>query len=313
MAARTQRPVTRPAEPTRSARAREGNKAAAVQLTTLAERSRSTGKAILIHGPTGAGKTVLAIHKAPRPVLVLDCDNGLESVLGTDLDDEVYIWTPADGRSEYDWSDLDAFRNYVLAGRWEPKFKTIVVDNATAAQKPVIVWCIEELIGAKAAKDDGDESRIDPDVPSRQAWGKIYRVYDRWIRDIRDAKRRGAHVIFTSGTSEWLDDLEGYTRLMPDIEGKVRNQIATHFDAVGWLEADEEGRKLHLAPSGAFVTKVRVPVNYHGSVPDVLLNPDFNDMIRAVEQGGKKRAKAAKKQTTSKPTKARQARKKETK
>ncbi len=97
--------------------------------------------------------------------------------------------------------------------------------------------------------------------------------------------------MMTSGTSEWMDTAEGYTRMMPDIEGKERNQISTHFDAVMWLEADDDGRRLYVAPSGAFITKVRLPVSRHDQVPDVIEDPDFNSMIAATKlEGGSKTA-----------------------
>ena len=295
MTSRTSKSVRRPANPTKSARAVSGNAAAESRLTTFADRVATTGRSVLIHAVAGQGKTVLAIHKAPRPTLVLDCDNGLDSVIGTDDMEDIILWEPRN-RVDFDWEDLDEFRNYVKAGDWRHDYQAIVVDNTTAAQKPVIRSVIDDMIEAamrKASEDhkEDDDHKIDPDNPSKQGWGKIYRRLDRWITDIRDAKRRGPHVIFTAGTSEWMDTAEGYTRMMPDIEGKERNQISTHFDAVMWLEADDEGRRLYVAPSGAYITKVRLPIARHDQVPDVIENPDFNSMIAATElEGGSKTA-----------------------
>ncbi len=291
MTSRTSKPVRRPDNPTKSARAVSGNAAAESRLTTFADRVATTGRSVLIHAVGGSGKTVLAIHKAPRPTLVLDCDNGLDSVIGTDDMEDIILWEPRN-RVDYDWEDLDEFRNYVKAGEWRHDYQSIVVDNATAAQKPVIRSVIDEMTEKAAQKAQGeDEVVVDPDNPSRQGWGKIYRRLDKWITDIRDAKRRGPHVIFTAGTSEWMDTAEGYTRMMPDIEGKERNQISTHFDAVMWLESDDDGRRLYVAPSGAFITKVRLPVSRHDKVPDVIEDPDFNSMIAATKlEGGSKTA-----------------------
>lgn len=306
--ARTSRKVSRPSSPPKSNRAKSGEEAAKSRLTTLADRAATSGRAVLVHGPTGSGKTVLAIHKAPRPTLVLDADNGLDSVEGTIDMDQVHIWNPGEGRADFNFEDMDEFRNYVKAGDWEMDYKAIIVDNATAAQKPFIRDVIDEMMEAAASKaNDDDSARIDPDNPSRQGWGKVYRKYDKWVTDIRDAKRRGAHVIFTAGTSEWLDTTEGYNRLMPDIEGKERNQIATHFDAVMWLEADEDGRRLQVAPQGAFITKVRASVGNWDKIPEVIEDPDFNSMIDAVklvEDKGKEKA------ATKTPTKRKPARKK---
>lgn len=221
----------------------------------------------------------MAIEKAPRPLLVLDCDTGLDSVIGSAGSAKVDIWGPSAGETELNWDDMDEFRNYLLAGDWRHPYKVVVIDNITAGQKPVIVSCIEEALDRL---DDDARAKRDPDIPSQQDWGKIYRRMDRWIRDVKSIKRRGVHVIFTAGTREWMDEAEGYTKLMPNLEGQERNQIATHMDAVGWLEADEDGRRLHLAPSGAFVTKVRLPIASHGKIPDAVESPDFNSMLEAV-------------------------------
>lgn len=306
MTSRTSKEVKRPAQPKKSSRARAGEEAAESHLTTLAERAATTGRAVLVHGATGSGKTVLAIHKAPRPTLVLDCDNGLDSVIGTKAMEEVALWKPGDGRVDFDWDDLDGFRNYVKAGKWKHDYRAIVVDNGTAAQKPVIRSIIDEMIEKASLKsDDDEEGKLDPDNPSRQGWGKIYRRFDRWVTDIRDAKRRGPHVVMTAGTSEWMDDVEGYSRFMPDIEGKERNQIATHFDAVMWLEADEDGRRLYVAPQGAFITKVRLPIDRHDQVPETIENPDFNSMIAAaiLERGGMKKDSTSGSKKTRRPKK----------
>ena len=297
MAARTSRKVQRPKTPRQSARAKSANSAAESRLTTLSDHSETGGKCLLIHGDTGSGKTVLAIKEGPRPALVLDCDTGLDSVIGTKASEKVDIWGPAGDELELTWEDMDEFRNYVLAGDWRHPYKLILVDNITAGQKPVVVSSIDE---AMARLDEDKRAARDPDIPSQQDWGKIYRRLDRWIRDIKSAKRRGVHVIFTAGTKEWMDEVEGYTRMMPNIEGQERNQISTHMDAVGWLESDEDGRRLHLAPSGAYVTKLRLPIARHGYVPEAIEDPDFNSMMEAVIGLEKKEAK--RKTTTRKKT-----------
>lgn len=275
--AATSRKVKRPSNPRQSTRAKTGSAAAQKYSRKLSDLEETAGKAILIHGPTGSGKTTLAIHKAPRPILVLNADNGLDSIIGTSRSDDIEVWEPKVG--DIDWEIVDEFRNYVVSGDWQLPFKTIVADNVTAIQKPVIVEAIQIEIGRL---DPEKAAMRDPDIPTQGGWGKIYRMLDKWIRDVKSVKRLGVHVVFTAGTSEWMDEEAGYSKMMPDIEGKERNQIATHMDAVGWLDSDEEGRSLHLAPSGAFITKVRLPIASHGQEPDEIKNPDFRKMISAI-------------------------------
>jgi len=260
----------------------------------LSERAATRGRAVLIHGEQSAGKTVLAIEKAPKPILVLDSDNGLDSVIGIVDDDQVDIWEPANG-IDYTRDDLDNFRNYVKSGKWRLDYKTVVPDNLTAAQRPIIRGCMEEIIGRM---DPEKAAMRDPDVPSQQDWGKIYRWMDQWVRDIRDVKRRGVHVVFTAGTKEWLDTDSEVQRLMPDIEGRERNQITTHMDAVGWLEIDDGERFLHLAPTGAVITKIRLPKSRWDQIPESIKDPDFIKMMKVVEIVGGEQVKT--RQATSK-------------
>lgn len=281
------RKVTRPKKPVKSSRLKTSSKAASKYSKRLSDLEESTGKAILIHGPSGAGKTTLAIHKAPRPILILNADYGLDSVIGTSRSEEIEVWEMESG-GDINWEIIDEFRNYVVSGDWQMPFKTIVPDNLTVIQKPVIAYAISEEL---RRLDEEKRATRDPDIPSQSAWGKTYRVFDKWVRDVKSAKRLGVNVVFTAGTSEWMDDEAGYSRMMPDIEGRLRNQIAMHMDAVGWLENDDEGRRLHLAPSGAFITKVRLPIASHGKEPDEILNPDFNKMIRAIKGESKKGSK----------------------
>ena len=305
MTAKTSRKIKRPTKPRQSARAKSGNAARNKHTKSLSDLNVAAGKVILIHGDTGAGKTVLAIHKAPRPILVLDCDTGLDSVFGTDDSDNITIWGPADDGAELTWEDMDEFRNYLIAGEWEEDYELIVVDNLTAGQKPVITSSIDEAI---QRLDADKRAQRDPDIPSQQDWGKIYRRLDKWVRDVKSVKRKGVHVVFTAGTREWLDEEAGYTKMMPNLEGQERNQIATHMDAVGWLESDEDGRRLHLAPSGAYITKLRLPVAQFGNIPSAIEDPDFNKMLEAVI--GLKRKEPARKKAAPKAAKKRSTRSK---
>ncbi len=296
MTARTGKEVKRPASTKQSARAKSGNTAAKKRLSTLTDRQATSGRAVLIHGDQSAGKTVLAILKAPKPLLVIDVDNGLDSVMGMVGSDKVQIWEPSSG-VEYTYEDLDEYRNYIMAGDWDMPYKTIVTDNVTAAQKPFIRYAIDE-----AMKRNPDTPR-DPDIPTRQDWGKIYRMMDEWVRNIRDVKRRGVHAIFTSGTREWMDEDQGILRIMPDIEGRERNQITTHMDAVGYLEIEDDQRVLHLAPTGAVITKIRLPVDRHDEMPDAIEDPDFIKMMKVVEIVSKEAGKKTNKSSTKKATK----------
>lgn len=304
MAAKTSRPISRPAKPRQSARAKSSN-AAGKNMRTLADRGESVGKSVLIHGFSDSGKTVLAIQHAPRPILVLDCDNGLDSVMGMVGSDEVYLWEPSDS-VEYSFEDLDEYRNYILAGDWAADFRCVITDNLTAAQKPFIRHALDESM---ARLPDEKKAVKDPDIPSQQDWGKIYRTMDRWIQDIRNGtKRRGVHAIFTAGTKEWKDEDTGTEKIFPNLEGQTRGQVSSHMDAVGYLEIDDGERLLHLAPTGAIITRVRLPVDRHGRMPEEIKDPDFTKMMAAIkgQEGEVKKTKAKtpeKRKPTTKPTK----------
>jgi hypothetical protein len=184
-------------------------------------------------------------------------------------------------------------------------YKVIVVDNITAGQKPVIRSVQQERIErkAKGSSSDDDSGDVSLDQVTRPDWGNVYRRYDKWITDIKSAKLRGVDVVFTAGTREWFDANAGWDKLMPNLEGAERDQIASHMDAVLWLESDEDGRRLHLAPSGAFITKVRVPVSQHDRVPDVIEKPTYKTMMAAVKEMEEDEAAKPKRKTTTKRSK----------
>ncbi len=301
MTARTSREVKRPKKPRSSQRKTSGNQAASRRLSTLDNYEASNGSALLLHSHTGAGKTVLAIKESPRPLLVLDLDLGMDSVIGAKGSDKIHRWASPDGPMT--WEDMDEFRNYVISGDWEMPYKVIVVDNLTTGQKPVIRSVQEERIARKAqgSSSDDDGGSVSLDQVTKPDWGNVYRRYDRWITDIKSAaKSRGVDVIFTAGTREWFDANAGYDKLMPNLEGAERNQIATHMDAVLFLESDDEGRRLHLAPSGAFITKVRVPIAQHDSIPDTIEEPTYKTMMAAVRRMEGDEAATTRKPTTKK-------------
>ena len=287
MTAKTSRKVERPKKPRASARKTSGNKAAGRRLSTFDNYEASSGSALLLHSHTGAGKTVLVVKESPRPMLIIDLDFGMDSVIGAKRSELIHRWTPAPG-DPWTWEVMDEFRNYVLDGDWEMPYKVIVVDNITVGQKPVIRSVQNERIERKAkgssSNDDDDGGNISLDQVTKPDWGNVYRRYDRWITDIRSAKSRGVDVIFTAGTREWFDANAGYDKLMPNLEGAERDQIATHMDAVLFLENDDDGRRLHLAPSGAFITKVRVPIAQHDQIPDVIEKPTYKTMMAAVRR-----------------------------
>lgn len=302
MTTRAAREVKRPTQPKKTNRAKASARVGSRHLTSLSDRQATTGRAILIHGETGVGKTVLSILKAPRPVLVLDCDNGIDSVIGAPGD--IDVWGPSEGYN-LTWADMDEFREYVVAGEWDKDYATIVCDNITAGQKPVI----RSILLERGERMSADDEPLDLESVSQQDWGRVYRRLDQWIRDVRDAKRRGTHVVFTAGSHSWMDEAAGYEKITPDLEGRERKQISTHMDAVGYLEFDEDddSRVLSLAPSGAIITKVRVPVSLHGKVPEELRNPDFERLIEAVgviakKGGSTKKGSSRRKPTTKKET-----------
>ena len=152
----------------------------------------------LVYGLHGVGKTYLA-STAPRPVYLLDCDQGTLSLASAD---EVYYERV---------SKLAELQNRVLylqdSFKANPNFvKTIFFDNLTEMQSLIMY----DLTKGKLAQ--------------QKDWGDVLNIMTGVIRDIRDLP---CHKVFIAQEKT----KEGKT--FPAMSGSIVEKVPEYFDEVG--------------------------------------------------------------------------------
>jgi len=174
----------------------------------LAERS---GINILVHGPSGAGKTVLSTT-AGEPTLIISAEGGLLSIQdAADYIDAVEI------------TDMDSLRQVFVKLKEGMDYKWVVIDSISEVG--------EVLLATEKAKTR------DP----RQAYWVLIDEMQRLIRAFRDLPY---NVVVTAKQDRQKDEVSGTMLYGPSMPGaKLAIQIPYFFDEVFALrvEKSEEG------------------------------------------------------------------------
>lgn len=170
---------------------------------------------ILVYGPAKVGKTRLA-SSAPNVLLIDVNEKGTGSVR-RDYDPKVF---PVET-----WSDVTDCYWFLQGGNHD--FESVAIDGVTGLQ----TLCLNFVLGDEAARD----ASRDPDMPSRQIWGKVGQLMRTQITNYRNLDM---NVIFTGlvrvNTVGEDDDLEE-TILGPACSPSVANHLEAAVDIIGYL------------------------------------------------------------------------------
>ena len=153
---------------------------------------------VLVYGRPGAKKTRFCAT-APE-VLIIDInEEGTDSVR-RDIDPQVI--------RVYDWESFADIYWYAHEG--DHPFKSFAIDGVTGLQG----LCMSYVLGERFSMD----SSRDPDMPSRQAWGKVGKIMRDQITNWRNLPY---NVIFTATERAREIEEEG----MGDDDGEISRQI----------------------------------------------------------------------------------------
>jgi len=231
---------------------------------------------VLIYGRPGAKKTRFCAS-APSPLIIDINEEGTDSVR-RDIDPMVI--------RVYDWeSFLDI---YWYAHEGDHSFDTFAIDGITGLQG----LCMSYVLGERFTMDP---SR-DPDMPSRQAWGKVGKIMRDQITNWRNLPY---NIIFTATERAREVDEEGSgdedAEVVRQVGPNVSPSVASHLEqAVGTIgrlvkrevivknkrrgtTRREVRSRLMLADSPRYISKDRNGV--FGAYIDA---PDFTEMLEKI-------------------------------
>lgn len=226
-----------------------------------------TALKMLIYGPPGAGKTVLAATAADvpemAPVLYVDVEGGTRSI----RDKQVDVLRVKS------FSELLQLLDVLRTGHH--KYRTVVIDSLTEVQKLNMYEIMKKVVGQ-------DPSR-DPDIPALRDYGKNSEQIRRLIRGYRDLTN--THVIFTALASESKDEKTGVVKVYPALSGKLASEVPGFLDVVVYLSVAEQNgnevRVLVTDMTSRVMAKHRTPIS-GVRLPRFLKNPTMPKIYRVV-------------------------------
>lgn len=194
----------------------------AIKLTTTAASAQDNGLKVLVHGPSGAGKTSLC-GTTDEPTVIISAEAGLLSLRGHDIP-VIEVKTIEDVHEAYRFvtesADAQGFRWVCLDSISE------IAEVCLAAEK-------------KATKDP------------RQAYGALADTMGQLIRAFRDLP--GRNVYFSCKQARLQDQASGATLYYPSLPGQTLAQgISYYFDEVLALrvEKDSENNPVRWLQTG---------------------------------------------------------------
>jgi len=229
-----------------------------------------------LYGDSGVGKTRLAAS-APK-VLIIDVnDKGHDSVR-RDYDPMFYPCTH--------WSEVLDVYWYLQEG--DHGFESVAIDTISNLQN----ICMDFVMGDEASRD----ASRDPDMPSRQAWGKVGKLMRTQIINFRNLPM---NVIFiaqlrakSTGDEE---DLESEILYGPEVSPSIEKTLKAAVGTIGYLTKrevvirnkkkdttrKEVRHRLLLGDSERYVSKDR-----NGVFPEHIDAPDLAEMLSLIYEGG---------------------------
>jgi hypothetical protein len=199
-----------------------------IHIENLAESGPTAPINMLVHGPSGHGKTLLAGGAADgsRRVVFLSTETeGVASARAVGSQAELMRcpdWEHAVAGVKY------AEQNFTISD-W------LAVDSGTKMQEMYMRWILE--------RENTINPQRDLDIPAIQNHQKYQNGFKRWTDRLIDGK---FNVIFIT-TSMTADDAEGEERIIPHLLGKkgeISDYVSAQFSVALYYSVARESREM---------------------------------------------------------------------
>lgn len=208
---------------------------------------------VLVYGEIGSGKTIFSAT-APMP-LIYDVENSKRSLANHLELNHVLVMGY---RSLF---QLEKLLEY-LERRNESfeKVETLVIDTfSELANKDLDTLISGDVAEGKDYQRSGERMR-------------------RAMTRIRDLDR---HIVLVCHAKHEKNEATGVIEVRPDLPPKLSSRVLAAMDIVAYMtnvrgEAGVIERHLQVRPSKGIAAKSRI-----GRLPDVLINPSFDDLLEA--------------------------------
>ena len=181
-----------------------------IRLTTTRQAAQSSGIKVLVHGPAGAGKTMLC-GTTEAPTVIISAEAGLLSLRNTDIP-VIEVATLQDVQDAY---------QFITESADAKDFKWVCLDSISE---------IAEVVLANEKKATKDP---------RQAYGALQEHMATLIRAFRDLP--GRNVYFSCKQERQKDEASGANLYYPSMPGQKLGQgLAYYFDEVFALRVEKD-------------------------------------------------------------------------
>jgi hypothetical protein len=219
----------------------------------------------VIYGPSGVGKTRLALTYTGGKVLVANIEDGYMSIAGSGID-------MVDLRTRQDFHDL-----YTFLARGQHDYQMLWVDTFTEAKR----FLTAQVLSGKSHRPDSVQYSMDD---YRQA----NEMLRQWVWLLRSLPMHVFYVCL-SATSRRKGDL--VTKQTLDVGESLANSLFAYSSVVGYMTVEERqtasgetarARVLHLAPSDDWDAKLRLPPGFRA--PKMIVSPTLDKVLSLYRQ-----------------------------
>lgn len=224
----------------------------------------------LIYGPSGVGKTRLALSWTGGKVLVANIEDGYMSISGSGLD-------MVDLRKYKDFLDLYQF---LKSGKHD--YGLVWVDSFTEAKRFVSAQVADDKVDQRMAKN--------PYQLSMDDYKQSNEMLRQWVWAMRSLP---LHVFYVclSITSRRQGDF--VTKQTIDLGESLANSVFAYCSLVGYMTIEEvqkpdgtpaTARVLHLQPTDDYDAKLRVPPGF--PAPTRIVAPTLDKILSIYKKRG---------------------------